>query len=169
MSEDLNLPLKRWPGMVVLAWLIMIGFDFFLHAGILAPLYREPDPFLLPMDEAFRLIPLGYTSFLLLAVLLCWLMNRLRIQHGKAGFLFGLKLGLLTWGAFCMGLASISSAAPFLLLGWFLGQSLEMALGGLVIGIASSTERMGRLTGWVLLGVVILIALGIVIQNVMGA
>ena len=52
----------------LLAWLAVIGFDLFLHAGVLAGIYSEPSPFLLPPEEAFRLIPLGYLSFLMLIV-----------------------------------------------------------------------------------------------------
>lgn len=51
----------------LLSWLSMLGFDFFLNAGLLARLYLEPSPFLLPPAEAFRRIPIGYLSFLLTA------------------------------------------------------------------------------------------------------
>jgi len=168
MSEKRPIKLKRRGVLILLAWLNMIGFDFLLHAGILAPLYREPHPFLLPMEQAFRLIPIGYASFLVIAVLLMWLMNRLHVRSGLTGFMFGLELGFLTWGAFCLGLYSISPAPPVLLAGWFVGQSIEMGLGGLVIGVGLEREKLGKLAGWVLFSTVIMIILGIVIQNVMG-
>jgi hypothetical protein len=50
----------RPAGTVVLGWLAMIGVDFFLHAGLLAPLYDWDSPFLLRPDEAFVRIPIGY-------------------------------------------------------------------------------------------------------------
>jgi hypothetical protein len=105
----------------LLAWLAMIGFDFFLHAGLLAKLYVEPSPFLLPPDRAFGLIPLGYASFLLLAFSLAWLAPYLSAGGSVKGFLFGLRVGILVWGALVLGLASISTASPALLLGWFVG------------------------------------------------
>ena len=58
--------------LTLIAWLAMLGFDFFLHAGLLAGLYVEPSPFLLPPLSAFALIPVGYAAFLLSSVLLVW-------------------------------------------------------------------------------------------------
>jgi hypothetical protein len=43
----------------LLAMLATIGFDFFLHAGLAAELYSRQSPFLLPAEQAFRLIPIG--------------------------------------------------------------------------------------------------------------
>lgn len=71
----------------------MISFGFLLHAGHLAGLYLQPSPFLVPPLTAFRLIPVGYLSFLLFAVLLVWLMLRLNLTGWRAGAIFGLKLG----------------------------------------------------------------------------
>lgn len=109
--------------MTVLGWLAMIGFDFFLHGGLLARLYLHPEPFLLPPEQSFALIPLGYLSLLLLSGLLAWLMLGLRIHRGRAGALFGLKLGVLVWGTLVLGLASISTASLALLAGWSRGRS----------------------------------------------
>ncbi len=120
----------------------MIAVDFFLHAGLLAPLYTQPSPFLLPPEAAFAFIPLGYLSFGLLAVLLVWLARALPVAGARAGFVLGAKLGALIWGAFVMGLASISTASPTLLVGWFVGQTVEMGIGGAVAG---SALRVGAL------------------------
>ena len=62
-------PLSTWVKLTLLSWLAMIGVDFLLHAGLLASWYVEPHPFLLPPTAAFARIPLGYMSFLGLAVL----------------------------------------------------------------------------------------------------
>ena len=42
----------------LLALLAVIGFDLFLHAGILASWYSRPSTFLRPPEETFKLIPL---------------------------------------------------------------------------------------------------------------
>src|SRR5690606_36135025 len=42
--------------------------DLFLHGGLLARLYVGPSPFLLPADDAFRRIPFGYLTFLILTI-----------------------------------------------------------------------------------------------------
>ena len=57
-------------GLIFISWLSMLGFDFLLHAGILAKIYTKPSPFLLVAEQAFIRIPLGYLSFLVFAVIL---------------------------------------------------------------------------------------------------
>jgi len=85
--------------LTLLSWIVMLGFDFFLHAGVLAPLYLQPSPFLLPAQQAFRRIPLGYSSLLVLAIFLLWLLVRLRLQRGRDGAIFGAQVGAFVWGA----------------------------------------------------------------------
>ena len=152
----------------LLAWLAVIGFDLFLHAGVLAGLYSEPSPFLLPPEEAFRLIPLGYLSFLVLIVLLVWLMPRLSIVGWKGGLVFGVIVGTLIWGALCLGLLSISTAPPVLLLGWFLGQTVELGIAGMVLGSGLATERLRPLLIKVLIFFTVTVTLGIILQNITG-
>jgi len=135
---------------LLLGWLVMISFDFLLHGGILARHYTESHPFLLPPMQAFRLIPLGYLSFLLIAVLLVWIMLRLRICGFKKGAIFGLKLGALIWASLTLGLASVSTAEQALLVGWFIGQSIEASLAGGVIGVAFTAKRLRNLVAKVI-------------------
>jgi len=151
--------------LILIAWLSMIGFDFFLHAGVLAKLYLQPSPFLLPPGTAFALIPFGYLSFLLLAVALIWLMIRLKLAGWRAGALFGLQLGGLTWGAFTLGLLSISTASFSLLLGWFIGQTLELAIAGAVSGSALAGARLSRLFVGVIVLVLVLVIATVILQS----
>ena len=51
---------------VLVAWFLSVGVDLFLHGGLLARLYSVPSGFVLPADQAFRRIPLGYLAFLVL-------------------------------------------------------------------------------------------------------
>ena len=83
----------------LLAWLAVIGFDLFLHAGILAGLYSEPSPFLLSPEDAFRLIPLGYVSFLVLIILLFWLMLKFSIIGWKSGLIFWIESWRISLGS----------------------------------------------------------------------
>ncbi len=160
-------PLSWWKGiqLTFLAWLAMIGFDLFWHAGVVANLYARPHPFLLAPERAFALIPIGYLSFLLLAVLLVWLAAPLAIDTARAGAAFGLKLGALTWGALLLGLYSIATAPPLLLVAWFAGQTVEMGLAGAVVGAGIHAPRLRGLLGRVLLLVVVLAVTAIVLQN----
>jgi hypothetical protein len=152
--------------LTLLAWLAMIGFDFFLHAGLLAPVYAQPSPFLLPLDRAFALIPVGYLSFLMLGVFLLWLMLKLKIKAWKNGAIFGLQVGVLTWGAFAIGLFSISTAPPNLLAAWFLGQAIELGIAGGVIGYGITQSSFGRLFVRILIFVFVSIMIAIVLQNI---
>lgn len=151
--------------LIILAWLAMIGFDLFWHAGVVADLYGQPHPFLLAPERAFALIPVGYLSFLLLAVLLVWLAVGVGVDTGRAGATFGLKLGALTWGALLLGLFSIATAPPLLLAAWFAPQTVEMGLAGAVVGYGVSMPRLRGLFGRILLLVLVLAVAAIVLQN----
>ena len=156
---------RRLASITVLAWLCVIGFDFLLHASILAPLYADPHPFLLPPERAFVLIPVGYLSFLILIILVVWLMVRLQIMNWQMGFRFGLKLGALIWGALTIGLISISTAPLLLMTGWFVGQTFETGIAGLVVGAGLAAEKLRSLVLWVIGFVIVAFVLGVILQN----
>jgi hypothetical protein len=143
----------------------MLGFDFFLHAGLLAGLYLRPSPFLLPPARAFRLIPLGYVSFLLMAVLLTWMMDKLEIVGKRRGLVFGLKFGGMVWGAFVLGLMSISTADVALLLGWLIGQALELGIAGAVVGGGLYGEHLKRVFMAVITFTMLSVIITILYQN----
>lgn len=155
--------------LTLLAWLSMIGFDFFLHAGVLAPLYALESPFLLSPERAFSLIPIGYLSFLGLAILLVWLMIKINIREWKNGALFGLQLGSLAWGSLILGLYSVATASPLLLLGWFLGQTIELGIAGAVTGHGLATRKLKGLLIKIVMFVILAIVAGIAWQNVANA
>lgn len=150
----------------LLALTAIIGFDLFLHAGVLNPLYSSADPFLLAPEEAFQRIPLGYLSFAILTILILWLMHRMEIQGWRRGLVFGLMIGGLVWGSLVLGLFSISTASPALLIGWFLGQTAELGISGMVIGSGLAVERLRPLLIRVLIFFVMAVILGIAIQNI---
>lgn len=152
--------------LTLLAWLSMIGFDFFLHAGLLSRVYSQPSPFLLPLDRAFAFIPIGYISFLIFGIFLLWLMLKLKLQGWKQGAIFGTKVGVLTWGAFSIGLFSIAAVPPTLLLAWFFGQAIELGIAGGVIGFGLTQSSFGRLFVRILIFVFVSIVITIVLQNI---
>jgi len=149
----------------LLAWMSMLGFDLLLHAGVLARFYIEPSPFLLPPLEAFKRIPLGYLSFMILALLLLWLMVRLGIAGWRAGARFGLILGAALWAAQVLGLLSITTADWELLAGWFVGQTLELGVAGAVAGSGLAGVRLRRLSLVVLAFVIVAVIITVVLQS----
>lgn len=160
-----RITIGRFIRIILLTWIAMIGFDFLLHGGILAKFYMEPSSFLLPPEKAFALIPLGYASFLIMAFLLVWLAVRLEIRGFRSGFLFGLFLGVLIWAAWILGLLSISTANPLLLIGWFIGQSLELGIAGLVVGSSLASKNLFRPFLWIMAFCIVCIIMTILLQS----
>lgn len=159
-------PTARIVPVGLLALLAVAGFDLLLHAGVLYPLYGEPTPFLLSPDVAFRRIPLGYASFALLVGLLVWLAVRLGIAGARPGAMLGLTLGGTIWGSLALGLASIATARPLLLVSWFVGQTIELGLAGAIVGAALGGLPVRRLALRAVAVFVVCVVLGIVLQNV---
>lgn len=160
-----KIPLKRIIAIIFWGWLAVIGFDFFLHGGLLASLYMKSSSFLLSPKQAFQLIPLGYLSFLIFQIFIVWLMVKMGVSGWKDGFLFGLKVGAFTWGALCLGLLSISTASLELMAGWFIGQTVEAGIGGMVAGSGIVNESMKRIIGYVLLFFISAIIITIILQS----
>jgi hypothetical protein len=149
---------------LLLAWFAVIGVDFFIHAGVLARLYVDAGPFVLPPERAFALIPIGYLSYLALVGLMVWLAVNLGVRSWRQGLVFGLKCGVLLGLSFALGLLSIAAARPLLLIGWGIAQAVEMGVAGLVIGRAlGSGPNRGLITG-VLVMIVVLITATMVLQ-----
>jgi hypothetical protein len=161
---------------VALSWLAMVGLDFVLHAGLLAPLFDWDSPFLLPAQEAFARIPLGYLALLVLAAALAWALPRCGIERGRAGALLAGGSGAVAWGAFLLGLWSISTADAGLLVGWWAGQTVELTLGGAVIGsilggmrVSAVARRVAAVVGVGAVLTVILQTIGYATAPVLGS
>lgn len=92
-------------------------------------------------------------------------MARLNVVGWQQGMSFGLKLGLLVGGAGTLGLLSISTAGVVLLLGWFFGQSLELAIAGAVTGSGLAGTGLTRLSVKVIAFVLILFIVIVVLQS----
>lgn len=150
---------------VAAAWVLSVGFDLFLHGGLLARVYAEPSPFLLPAEEAFRRIPLGYLTFLVLTVTLFWLLRRLEVRGALAGFRHGSAAGAVVWGALTLGLFSISTATLPLLAGWWIGQTVELGLAGAVLGAAANGVPLKRIWWIVAASVVAFVVVTIALQS----
>jgi hypothetical protein len=112
----------------------MLAVDFFLHGGLLAPLYDWDSSFLLRPEQAFLRIPIAYLGLLLLAVGLAVLLVRLGVHNARDGAMVAAGIGAVGWGAMLLGLWSISTAAAPLLVAWWASQTAELGVGGFVVG-----------------------------------
>ena len=79
----------------VLAWLFFLMLDFMAHPTLLSFFWAKEYPALKSKEELFRLIPLGYLSFLILTLLIGWVYIRFYREGGspKKGLTFGAAFG----------------------------------------------------------------------------
>ncbi len=157
--------IKRPIPTTILAWFAMVGLDFLLHGGLLARFYITDNAFLLSPLEAFQRIPLGYAALLLMAILLVWLLPRFSFGNWRQALWFGLQLGALLIGAQMLGLVSITTIEPRLALAWFVSQTLEVALGAIVVQRAFEAGSLRRLTIQVAVFVLITFLFTIALQS----
>jgi hypothetical protein len=127
----------------------------------MAGFYVREIPFLVDPMTAFRRIPAGYLSFLLLTSALYWWLGRSDVRGVGAGFRWGALAGLTVWGALLLGLWSIAAAPADLLMGWWLGQGLELGFAGAVLGAGLGGMSLRRIWGWV--GVIVLVLAAVVV------
>jgi hypothetical protein len=137
----------------------MVAVDFFLHGGLLAPLYDWDSPFLINPHDAFVRIPVAYVGLLVLAAGLAVLLARLGVDRAWGGAVTAVGVGAVAWGALLLGLWSISTADPALLAGWWVSQTAELGVGGFVVGSVlggASRRRVASGVAALLLGAVLL-------------
>lgn len=157
--------MKRAAALVLPAWVLTLGIDLFIHAGAMADFYMREIPFLVDPVTAFRRIPVGYLSFLLLTGALYWLLLRSGTRGAGAGLRWGTLAGLTVWGSLLLGLWSITTAPADLLLGWWLGQGLELGLAGAVLGAGLGGVSLRRIWGLVGGAVLVLVVVVVALQT----
>jgi hypothetical protein len=133
---------------------------------LLAGFYARPSPFLLPPLEAFRRIPIGYLSFLILAGFLVWLFLRVGVRGWWEGSKVGAASGGAIWFSLALGMYSISTASPTLLVAWAAGQTIEMAYAGAILGYGMGFRSLKKPFVIVLLATIGLAILTLVMQSV---
>lgn len=147
---------------VFASWLCMIALDLLLNAGIFAKLWFEPSPFLLPPEDLFRRLPLGYLAFLLQAVAYVWLTILAGATSWRRGGLFGLKLGAILGVAAAVGLRSGTTGSWTLLLTAYLVGGTVLTTGAcFMAGLAAERGEKRALVSAVLLLVGALIVIAI--------
>lgn len=149
----------------LLSLLSQIGFDLFQNAGLFAKLWLESSAVFLPPEKMFKLIPLGYLSFLISSSMLVWLMVGLGISGWRNGALFGLKIGSFLSFAMVLGMASVFPVKSVLLAAWLFGGIGQNSIAALVIGSGLGGAHLGRLAIKVIVLVLVSAIVVIVMQN----
>jgi hypothetical protein len=156
--------LKHLISIVLLGWLVMVALDFFQHAGLFARLWFESASAFLPPEKLFQRIPLGYTAFLLSAILMTWLMIRLNLSGWRQGISFGFKFGVISELASVLGTMSGFPVNPPLLAAWFFGGVVQYSVVCTVIGSGLDGAHPGRLWAKVIVFAVVLAFVTIILQ-----
>jgi hypothetical protein len=149
------------------AWLIYLALDFLSHAVLLAAWWRETADYWLPPLELFKRIPLGYASFAAYCAGLTWLLVRLYGHRVAVGT--GLRFGLVAGAAFglttTLGAASILDVPNSYVILAPTTLTLESAVAGAVAAWVVRGEGRWLRLGLVAAIAVLLVALGVVTQN----
>ena len=151
--------------LIGICWLAVIGFDLFLHSGLLAQLYQDNNPAILPPLDAFYRIPIAYIAFLFNISLVYFLIIKMDINDRKEIIKLVMIIGLFLSVSSTLAQFSILQMNPLLLLGWGLGQFLQFTLIGLLIGFGFTGYSLKKLFIRVSSFVVLLIVLTLIMQN----
>jgi hypothetical protein len=151
-------------GLIITSWMAILGFDFLLHAGLFASIYTRSNPALLNAEQAFYRIPIGYSSFFVVVIVIYWLLSRIGINEWKKGVLFGMKIGVLLAVASILGLYSILRVDLDMLIVWQLGYMIEFGIVGGIIGGARSGISLKKLFLGVVTFVVFAVIFTIILQ-----
>jgi hypothetical protein len=164
-GDSTGLSYKRLLFIIMLGWFSMLGFDLFQNAGLFARLLLDSQSALLPPEQLFRRIPMGYLAFLLVTILLTWLQAKLETRGWKRGVLFGLKFGLLSEAALAFGTYSGFPVPIPLLFAWFIGGTMQCCIASGVIGSGLGGAHLGRLSTKVGLFVLVMVVATMVLQG----
>lgn len=169
MSGDDAVSKVPWVTAGIAAYWSFLVVDFLLHAVVLAPWWRSTGDYWLPPADLFRRIPFGYASFLIYVGALMWLLVRL---HGRRpGIVPAARFGAIAGGiaGFSWGLAtySVFSMPASALLVWSVSTILESVLAATAGAWVLAADRPGTRAGWVVVGGLLLVVAGVVVQNVL--
>lgn len=160
---------KRFWISTILAWLIFIGIDFLFHASILKNVWNIEVLAIRPLQELALLIPLGYSSFLLLTLLIGYLFNKIYKTKPKLketlifatvfGILYSLSSLLGTYSYINIPLLNITlnSAVSF----------IEIIAITIIYYNTLYTKKIRKKIWTTLLIFISLIISGIIIQNIL--
>ncbi|UCD03645.1 MAG: hypothetical protein JSW73_03835 [Candidatus Woesearchaeota archaeon] len=158
---------KRFWLSTITAWLLFVGIDFLFHASILQNIWKEITA-AKPLEELALLIPVGYTGFLLLTILIGYLFvniykEKLQLKEVvKFGIIFG---GLYSLSSF-LGSFSFINIPIFFLTLINIVNFIEIFGVVIVYNNLLYGNRFRRKTGIIISVFIILLIFGIIIQNI---
>ncbi len=151
------------------AWLIYLAVDFLTHGVVMASYWRATAAYWRPPRELFLTIPISYAVFVAYCAALTWLLLRLygdglRVANGVR---FGLAAGVFTSASFALGAYCIFRMPRSALVYWTASGAVESLFAGGVAAWVVLAARPWRRVSRVLLIFVVLMIVGVVLQNVL--
>ena len=158
---------KRFWLSTLTAWLLFIGIDFLFHASIFQNIWKEIEA-AKPLEELALLIPVGYTSFLLLTILIGYLF--VSIYKEKPQLKDVVKFGLIFGGLYALsnflGAFSFLNIPVFFLILNNIVSFIEISGVVIVYNNLLFGNRFRKKMGFIIIIFVILLIFGIFIQNI---
>jgi len=152
----------------VAGWLIFVSIDFLFHAVIFAGWWKATASYWLDPEELFRMIPFGYATFAIYCAVLTWLYVRIQGDRRSFGtaFRFGGLAGLIFGALSILANLSVFRLPLSSLLVWPASFLIESAVACVVTSWVLDAERPWRRVGLALAAALILIIVGVVLQNI---
>lgn len=162
--------MKRYVTAVIMAWILFIGVDFLFHASIFASLWKEDITTFKSLDNLALLIPIGYSSFLLLTILIAYVF--FKIYRDKPALrkvmTFSLIFGSLYSISNLLGSYSYVAIPIKHLIVFNLVYFIEIIVVSLTLYFVMFTNKIKKTIGLSIIIFFALIIVGIVIQNIPG-
>ena len=159
----------RFIAAALAAWFAYVAIDFLLHAAIFATWWKTTEAYWLPPEELFRFIPLGYAVFAMYCVVLTWLYIRLFGDRRSLGvaFRFGAIAGLVFGSMFVLANYAVFRMPASSLLVWPVSFLVESTAACATASWVLDAERPWRRVGLVLGAAILVMIVGVVIQNLL--
>ena len=121
---------------VFVAWSVM---DFVIHGIFLSGTYEETKDLWRPMEEMKHVVI--YVVGVLAALIFVYIYARLITEKSlKNATIYGLLIGLMTGVSMGYGTYSFMPIPYHLAFSWFLASTIEMTVGGVLIGLIVKPE-----------------------------
>ena len=159
---------KRFWVSTLLAWLVFIGIDFVIHAGLLENLWKKEIIAIKPLTDLAILIPGGYLSFLLLTLLIGFVFIKIfpKQETSKNVLKFGVIFASLFTLANILGIFSYIRIPLGHLIITNVGYFIEIIAVVLVYNSFLYPEKIKNKVWKPVAIFLFLVILGVVIQNI---
>lgn len=151
---------------MVWAWLVAIGADLLLNAGVFSGLFdQDREPGLLTDATLFARIPIAYLTVAIGVAATAWTLDRVDIRGARHGLAAGASIGLVFGATGVVWLWTAIEMTPAFVASAVVVQVAQMGSAGVVLGAVRSglprRQLRMRATGAALA----LAVTGIAIQN----